>query len=244
MKRIITLILGLMLVICLSSCGAGTGTDAGSTDVEAENAKNTLSLDTAVGDTVVFGAYEQDADESNGAEDIEWLVLDKAEDRVLLISKYILDKKPYNEEKENVTWEKCSLREWLNNDFYESAFNQDEKNIIAVTNLENKGNGETKGGKDTDDRIFLLSMYEVKNYLPTAEERACIRTSYAVNQSENLDMTGGCTWWLRTPGTSQVYASMVTTEGYIAGKEDSYLAGGDVSCAAGVRPALWINLNA
>ena len=84
----------------------------------------------SIGDTVTFGKYEQDITYAqDGKEDIEWTVLDIQGDSYLLISKYGLDAKPFNfqqeEDSENpnyVTWETCSLREWLNNDFLNMAF--------------------------------------------------------------------------------------------------------------------------
>ena len=48
----------------------------------------------SIGDYVTFGMYEQDNDKSNGAEAIEWQVLDKKDGKVLLLSKYALDAKP------------------------------------------------------------------------------------------------------------------------------------------------------
>ena len=72
-----------------------------------------------VGETIVFGAYEQDNDTSNGAEPIEWSVLAKEDDRILVISQYALDCQPYNKKNESVIWETCSLRSWLNDIFLE-----------------------------------------------------------------------------------------------------------------------------
>ena len=50
-----------------------------------------------VGDTVYFGRYEQDNDLSNGPEEIPWTVLDWSQDRALVISKYVLDCKTFND---------------------------------------------------------------------------------------------------------------------------------------------------
>ena len=49
-----------------------------------------------VGNIFTFGRYEQDNDTSNGSEAIEWQVLDVQGNNVFIISKYILDIKPYN----------------------------------------------------------------------------------------------------------------------------------------------------
>lgn len=113
------------------------------TKEELKNAK--------IGDTIEFG-------------EIEWKVLDKGEDTVLIMMEKPLFRK-YHSSDQVITWEKCSLRKWLNNDFF-GIFSDDEKEMIAETKLENKGNKKfgTDGGKDTVDRIFILSIDDVKKY--------------------------------------------------------------------------------
>ena len=90
-------------------------------NVRIEIAKDALR-DSNVGDYVVFGAYEQDREVLNGKEDIEWLVLEKEEGRILVLSKYALDAQQYHTSKEDVTWETSTLRQWLNEDFLNLAF--------------------------------------------------------------------------------------------------------------------------
>ena len=51
-----------------------------------------------IGGIVTFGRYEQDGNEENGPEGIEWIVLDVQDGKVLLLSKYGLEVKPYNTE--------------------------------------------------------------------------------------------------------------------------------------------------
>lgn len=82
-----------------------------------------------IGDFIFFGEYEQDNDIDNGREDIEWLVLDKVENKILVVSKMGLDAKPYNDENKKVTWENCTLRTWLNEDFLNEAFDEKEHDI-------------------------------------------------------------------------------------------------------------------
>lgn len=118
-----------------------------------------------VGDIIKFGHYEQDGDETNGKEEIEWQVLKVESDRLMVISKYALDCKQYNSVKTDITWENCSLRKWLNNDFKNAAFTTDEQQkILSVTlkNNDNKGYG-TSGGNDTNDQIFCLSLDEAES---------------------------------------------------------------------------------
>ena len=73
-------------------------------------------------DTITFGSYEQDNNLKNGQEPIEWLVLERAGDYAMIISKYGLDAQPYHGVSEDVTWENCTLRVWLNLVFAPSAF--------------------------------------------------------------------------------------------------------------------------
>ena len=119
-----------------------------------------------VGDIIAFGHYEQDNDFRNGMEDLEWVVLDVEDGKALLITKYVIDKIRYNEEYEEVTWETCSLRQWLNEVFYNNAFSSKEQSFILKTNLENEDilHGGTEGGNDTADKVFCLSVSEILHY--------------------------------------------------------------------------------
>ncbi len=112
---------------------------------------------------IVFGAYEQDGDESNGPEPIEWEVLEENGNGTFLVSRYVLDCRPYSTEQTDVTWESCTLRGWLNNEFLNHAFTQTEQGLINTTNVANPDhpNYGTPGGNSTSDRIFLLSADEV-----------------------------------------------------------------------------------
>ena len=199
-----------------------------------------------VGKTVTFGAYEQDNNKSNGKETIEWQVLANDGKKALLISKYALDAKEYNEDWEAVTWEECTLRAWLNGDFYNTAFSTAEQNQIITTNVSADKNPEysRNPGKATQDKIFLLSITEAEKYFTTDEARKCAPTTYAKangawtsSSKKTADGAASCWWWLRSPGNRQSNAADVDSDGSI-----SY--GGTVSLGDDcVRPALWINLD-
>ncbi|MBQ6638900.1 MAG: hypothetical protein IJH82_09675 [Lachnospiraceae bacterium] len=119
------------------------------------------------GDIVRFGKYEQDGNDENGKEDIEWQVLKAESDRVLLVSKYALDCVPYNTEEGDETWETCSLRNWLNNDFKNAAFSTEEQKKIPAVTVANESNPfyKTPGGNDTQDQIFCLSLNEIESMI-------------------------------------------------------------------------------
>ena len=120
-----------------------------------------------VGDIIKFGHYEQDGKTSNGKEEIEWEVLKVESDRVLVVSKYALDCKKYNEICTDVTWETCTLRKWLNKEFKNTAFTTDEQNRIPTVTVLNDNNPYhgTTGGNNTQDKIFCLSLNEVRNLI-------------------------------------------------------------------------------
>ncbi len=132
------------------------------------------------GDTIQLGSYEQDNDETNGPEKIDWYVISKEDGAYLLLSKYVLDARPYNTERGPVSWEKSSVRAWLNDEFLAQAFSDREKKKILMTNNINPDNDETstKGGNATRDMIFLLSADEAKQFL-TSDTAFGISTDYA-----------------------------------------------------------------
>ena len=217
-------------------------------DEAADEKRGFLSSTKTVGETVEFGTYEQDNDLTNGPEPIEWKVLDVQDGKALLISKYALDSQSYNNTREDVTWETCTIRTWLNEDFLNAAFSDNEKELVkktAVDNGDNQGKPEwlhswynrTYGGNNTEDKIFLLSYAEARDYFASDEERICQPTAYAVSQGAYPTGSGVyCRWWLRSPGDYQELAAFVYSSGSLDNRftvDFDYLA---------VRPAIWISL--
>ncbi len=206
----------------------------GKTESIADVVKNA-----SVGDIVKFGHYEQDDDDSNGKEDIEWIVLNKEDNRVLLISKYGLDCQSYNKTDDMVSWETCSLRGWLNSSFVNAAFEAEEQAFIAdsiVPADKNPKYTDVNPGNDTIDKVFLLSIDEANKYFSSNDERLCSPTKYSTAQgSSGLDY---CVWILRTPGHFENQFAGVDSDGSI------YESGGrvDLNYGSVVRPALWINI--
>ncbi len=217
------------------------------------------------GDIILFGSYEQDNNFSNGKEPIEWIVLSNDGEKILVLSKYALDCKPYNTNYKEITWENCTLRNWLNDEFYNSAFTSTEMAIIIKSCIENNDNSEygTDGGNDTYDNVFLLSMYDMINtgfgfsgdFNEYDVARRCAATEYAKAQGAFLteqyydyyegkskpcataDGEPTCWWWLRSPGYSAYYAVNVYAGGSIS--MDVHIVNID---NLAVRPALYISL--
>lgn len=116
-----------------------------------------------VGDIIPYGLYEQDNNKDNGKESIEWQVLKKESEKALVISKYCIESKAYNDESfEDTTWADCSLRRWLNFNFADSAFTEEQKEKIEPSYFSTPDNEEygTSGGTNSNCR--LLSSAEVR----------------------------------------------------------------------------------
>ncbi len=198
-----------------------------------------------VGDTVFFGAYEQDNDTSNGKEAIAWLVLAKEDNKLFLISEKALDGMPYHNSNSDVTWRNCDLRSWLNDTFMDSAFSADEQDKIQSTNVSADKNPkyDTKPGKATTDKVFLLSIDEVNKYFGDKSPE-CTLTDYTASKCTHgteyrykywdFSSTKYSYWWLRTTGDKQNTAAYVNVD-------DVADYGTYVNYTRCVRPALWIS---
>ena len=197
---------------------------------QAEAARRSAQTFQKTRSYITFGTYPQTA---NGTDKtpIEWMVLKRDGNKALLISRYGLTVKPYHKSDVSTTWEKCSLRTWLNETFMKSAFTIEEQKGIALTNVDNSGSqsyGEwdTDGGNNTQDKIFLLSYAEAKKYFNVKyndRNNVIARvdpTAYAIAQGANTH-SGYTTasekaagfWWLRSPGRSLNDAACVRIEG-------------------------------
>lgn len=206
----------------------------------------------SAGDTISFGSYEQDNDTSNGKEKIKWIVLANEGSRILVISDKALDCRPYNIISTDVTWEICTLRHWLNENFFRAAFSDGERAMIPMVSVSADGNPDfdTDPGNATQDKVFLLSIAEANKYFDSDEARKCVPTAYAEANGAYTgdgiihykDGSATCFWWLRSPGDAHNRAAIIYSDG------DSESAGDIVSGAiveydkCGVRPAIWISL--
>ena len=200
-----------------------------------------LLSNASVGDMVFFGSYEQDNNTSNGKEDIEWIVLARESDRVLVISRYALDCQPYNSFITSPDrWEICGLRTWLNGTFLNTAFSMSERIMIPVVTISDKDTSEK-----TSDKVFLLSISEAKEYFDSDTARRCQGTAYCYAQGAKEYSNGYCNWWLRTPTGRPSYldrAAFVDADGSVNDNSVSNEGHGVTLDYDAVRPALWIDL--
>ncbi len=138
-----------------------------------------------VGDYVKFGSYPQTSNSQN--QSIEWKVLSIENNKMLVISRYGLDAKRFDGSS-NV-WKNSEIRKWLNGEFYNKAFIDQEKKCINLSNLLDVG---------TSDNVFLLSKKEAEKYFFNNDARRCKATDYAVKNGALVDNGYSC-WWLRSP---------------------------------------------
>lgn len=186
------------------------------------------SIETAdVGEIVMFGEY--------GNEVIEWKVLAKENDRKLIMSDKAVDCLPYNTTTISVGWENCSLRKWLNEDFFEKAFTAEEQKLIQSVSVSNYLSNSTT------ERVFLLSEREFLDLIDLINDSAtarCTPTEYAKKNGAYVSEKGGkCWWWLRSSGSSLTDATACDSDGVIISH------GCNVSATnVCVRPAMWVSV--
>jgi len=197
-----------------------------------------------VGDKVSFGSYD-------------WRVLDIQSNAALMITECIIEQRSYHNVYTDITWADCSLRKYLNGEFFDQLSEIDQSRIIPVSNKnpDNQWYG-SKGGLDTQDSIFLLSLEEVCKYfgdsLAKLQNRGKNQRYWFERKDENnskrlAKLLGKewCWWWLRSPGRVNVKAVYIFgTDGNIGIQGNNVLKGNisDGKCTGGVRPALWMKL--
>ena len=247
------------MVLCLSGIAAAMAESDQSAVISGQEAGSGSFNE--IGSIVQFGHYEQDNNKENGTEAIEWMVLDTDGNKSLLFSKYGLETVQYNNRYTRTTWETCSLRKWLNNEFLNTAFSEDEQQAILVTevdNSESQGYSEwhAPGGNNTQDQVFLLSYAEANKYLNVTYENRdniearVIPTPYAMARGaftskgwKTVEGTDAGRWWLRSPGRVPTRAAHVYRAGSLA---DAHVTAFNKMFGgrAVARPAIWVDLGA
>ena len=199
-------------------------------------------------------------------EPIKWRVLSVDGEDALLMADSSLDVRCFNEtywvdknknekveEDEIVTWKDSSLRSWLNDEFYQKAFSDEEKKSVLESTNTNEGTDSKEetynnrfsfpDGGTTQDKVFIPSRTEMKN------------ADYGMpdNKIGNINRGSNCTdyaktklnyesestyWWLRSPQAYFVdsgdfdYAIMMDWDEYPT-VDDNW----------GIRPAIHLNLS-
>lgn len=241
MKTFVKIISALIvLVVCLTAVGCGGdssgkgGENGDGKDETMENENPVTDNRTKVGDKIVLGKYEQDGN-ADSTEDISWTVIKVEEGRALLLADYCLANLGFHDAYEEFSWADSFLRDWLNVDFYNKAFDDGEKALVLRTSVDNDKNYIFAIGDDniTTDSVFLLSLDEAKELLDEGSIIG-VPTEKVKNTANLTHGKKSCNWWLRTPGANDMKSVVVGYNGVI---NVSGLRG-DIA-EAGVRPCIW-----
>ena len=248
MKRSLTYLLVVLMTFTCISCGNSQGSKATNSTISVDNAKGGVSTAESVAESVEnkitrtfdsvklvreydnreladgfesikFGKYEQDNDLSNGKEDIEWIVLNRDGSKLLLLSKYILDKVEYNSNMSAfIQYDEAYIRRWLNTTFYNLAFDELEKSAVVRNYYRNyyisfrsmDGLSELPyESSGTSDLVTLMGYLELVDYMGKPGEKAedqffnrklaAKPTTYALNIKDSYNMSlwveEGKTWY-------------------------------------------------
>ena len=178
-------------------------------------------------------------------EPIKWRILNESNGKALILADLAIDSQQFDTYNNN--YANSTIRAWLNNEFYNTAFTSLQKGLIAVTNVDNSvsSTGYSSNGfacANTNDNVFLLSYKEVSTYLTSSSERQMKSSDYAKSQgcwqSTDSRYKGNYWWWLRSPYKGYAFnARFVGSDGNIDSDHD--VEGTD----AGVLPALVIRLS-
>lgn len=188
-----------------------------------------------------------------------WRVLDIQNNTALIITEEIIEQRSYHDAYKDITWANCSLRKYLNGEFYDKFTIAEKSKIVLVLNknLDNDWYG-SKGGEDTEDRIFLLSIEEVVcKYFGDSSSRLYNKGKnqryWFERKDENnhrriarlKDKGQIWWWWLRSPGRVNIKAAYIHGDGNIGIQGNNILKGNisDGRCTGGIRPALWFRIN-
>jgi hypothetical protein len=177
-----------------------------------------------------------------------WQVLDFKDGRALIITEDIIELCWYHSAFVDITWADSHLRKYLNNEFY-NQFNKEEKAKIITVTSKNPDNPwfKTKGGRDTTDSIFLLSLEEVCQYFGDSRTKLWNKGNqrWLIDDQNNgkrqAKYGNDFHWWrLRSPGYYGRTAASISHNGHV------YVRGNGVygrpRDGGGVRPALWLKL--
>ena len=158
-----------------------------------------------IGDRFGFGNY-------NGMP-IRWRVINREDNKIMAITDEIICKREYHHNTLTNKWSECDLRNWLNEEFFATAFDAGEKELIVTTKVITSGCDETK------DKVFLLSNEEVD----------------LIFKQSGLSLRTSSWWWLRTPGGNNTHAGVV-----LVGNSSEEINSNVDNKDGAVCPVIWI----
>ena len=205
----------------ICSCGTvNTGNFCSNCGKKKGEQQANLFKNANVGGYIQMGSYPQTA--TCAIKPIEWQVLSRESNKMLVISKYGLESRRFDEDSNN--WRNSEICQWLNNEFYNKVFNKNEKKNIKKP---------LWGG----DKVFLLTKEDVKKYFLNDNTRRCKATEYTLKNGAHVNIYDGYSWWwlrsYKVNTNNRVYC--IDHNGVIFYYRTNAT---DIL----VRPAMWINI--
>lgn len=168
------------------------------------------------GDVVNFGRFDT-VSYLPGKERLEWIVLYKEDDELLLIARQGLVGKEYNKEHCDIAWENSTLRKYLNEDFYNTVFGKKEKNLVCADSI-------------SGDKVTLLTIAEAEMLFADDLSRQISVTDVALKNGTNINKLSKVNywdtkdyrsswWWLRGEDGESIFAPIVSVDGEILENE-------------------------
>lgn len=237
-----------------------------SKNIENKNQYKILSIDEIGSANDIFKSNTLDIDKLNVVQfgnrkaygidaiiPLQWLILDKMDDKVLLLSKFIIDCKVFDNDINNKNWEKSYLRKWLNEDFYNAVFDEKEKTLIIKNEYENTEDlrFSLNNENSTIDSVTVLSVKEIEKYFKDelkskdyfsnkllatrALSDVIISTNIASPYSEEW-YSGNSYYWTRS-------LSKLNNDIVCVNEDGTYSMGIESNADwIGVRPAIWVKI--
>ena len=193
-------------------------------------------------------------------EDIKWDILKESDGKAVILSSLTLDASCYEKVERTTKWmhnggdgyannySLSDIRKWLNDYFYDNAFNELQKSIIEETTVYN--HKDSTGNIDntltcinTLDNVFILSVQEVNEYMPSKDSRKYNTNSvsdYAKCLNASTDTNWGSYWLLRSPHDGSSYTGIeIETVNANSGDITSFFVSNQF---LGIKPAITITL--
>ncbi|MGN0386101.1 MAG: acyltransferase family protein [Lachnospiraceae bacterium] len=178
-----------------------------------------------VGSTVCYGQFDTDY-LKDGTENLEWIVVEEKQDRVLLLSKYALFGYYYNQKHKKTAYQYSDIRELLVNEGYYELFSKGEREYMLPD-------------EESGDYVFLLSAKQLEELNLTEDILIAKTTPMGERMGINMDGQDKHSWWWLRGDERDLYGPIVTSEGKISfGEKEVNRPTG------GVRPAIWVKKTA
>ena len=190
--------------------------------------KTTLA-EAEVGNLVRYGKFIQDQEYYGNEEPaevtpIEWIVLDKQEGKLLLLSYRCLAIWQFDGSRGSgkTAFAESGLFKRLNESFYATAFSDGERSFILG---------------DEGKKVFILNAEQAEQYL-NPESHRIAKATHTAASSIGKSAENPIEWWLADV-TGEGFAAYVYTDGSIRLKGFAF----DYD-EVGVRPAIWVSTDA